>query len=1717
MLAIDSRLRKNRLLRALFVRCFILCSVMLAVSLKAFGQSHFMSDFAAIPEISADSSTSPLVMFVMSRDNQLWHKAYNDYSDLDGDGRLDTTYNDNFEYYGYFHSDFCYRYSQAASIFSPIASVESDTHRCAGNSWSGNFMNWLTTTRIDVVRKVLYGGFRSTDTPSATILQRALVPSDNHAFVKIVRNSEIQGSISDYTPITGQSEVSFCNVTDGTGISATLNTNIYAPLIKVASGSHPSWAGSALRQCMFQDEQGDPAFSPTRPSPGIANLPSNSELTVRVEVCVDGHDRSSCRSYQPRVGGGVSYKPFGLLQTYGESGTYKFGLMTGSYENNIQGGVLRKNIVYMGGASANSNDIEIEPATGQFRSDTNGIINTLNRLRIHGWDFDRAAYWDCNDPGISVSEFVSGVRNAGRASHINIDCRDWGNPISEIYLEALRYLSGASADPSFASSNSDSRFIPGLETAEWEDPYTAETACSDCSIIVLSTGLNNFDGDQLGGAASLPSLGSVGALRASTDRVGAAEGFGRGRYIIGENVAGNGTATAGECDAKSLSSGLSDAQGLCPEAATLRGTFNIAGASFYAHESDIRDGLAGTQGVKTFTVSLAESLPKFEVTTGNGNSVSFVPTCRSLPYGAATEDEDAWIECSLVDLTVVEQTDHYGRFLIAWEDSSWGNDYDMDAYSVIEYCTASGSSEAVQRQCPNYTEEESGDTSYAPHHQRPEWGAAANSHIQMRVSMVGASAGFAMKFGYVMNGSVAGDGSFDEEIYRPGGYDGNSSVLTGAEHSAYYILWSAEALRFESSSQNSPSLLENPLWYAAKYGNFDDLDGDGFPNLVGEWDSRTVSGETGSSCPLPSAEEGCDGIPDAYFPVSNPATLPGALEGILTNISERVSSGSGAAVNSQTGRGEGALYQALFTPRKVGESEESISWVGTLNAIFIDAFGDLREDNPNAGVQGRLDDEDLVIRIRYSEERNETLVQRYSIGSNDLLSPEGDPFPLDDEQFSPIWSAQKQLNNVTSYSEHRENYSSSSGSRRYIFTAFDRDGDGQVIEPQWSAINPGQPASPSGADDGVHPFTPNTFSRSGNSENDFRYLGLNSRAAQQDIDNLVNYIRGVEGIPGFRNRTLDGESFLLGDIVHSSPAVVAKPHARYDLKFGDETYRTFFNAYENRRNVVYVGANDGMLHAFNGGRFDPADLSYSADGHPLGSELWAYVPFNLLPHLRWLASPSYPHVYYMDGPVQAFDVNIFPPSEKHPHGWGTIIVAGMRLGGGDISLDHDDDDTTPNITARSAYVIFDVTDPEDPPELIAEITDEALGYTTSLPTLVKNRQPSNGGSFRSPSQNDWYLVFGSGPGGVDAASKRIGLEDAVSNRATSYAYTFNLNDKTLSRIDLEEPNSFTGGFASGDWNADFQDDAVYFGLVNGTPIMPGGKLMQGRFNSYGSVPSVAINEFYSERNLPFSAVPLTHRSSRGDFWVFAGTGRFVVSKDNLSSQAQSFFGFMDPRSSSELPVLNRDLVDVTEIAVMSDGRVLREGGDRVTLTAGGITNTEIENFGDVRRFVLANDGWMSDFRSPSAPYGEPATYERIRTSTKAAVLAPTTLLYTAYEGSGEFCSSEGTGLLYAAHLEVGLPNVAIFGAEDDRNINVIELGVGNYSSPQASNGVGRPMQPSLPASPRPSPSPSATPEPTCVAGSVSTTSSTGERRNDALMGACAPSGRKSWVEIPVLW
>lgn len=144
----------------------------------------------------------PLNMLVVGRDHKLYYEAYNDTSDLNGDGVLDVGYKPNsIEYYGYFNSKVCY--SHDGDKFLPAAVGGGGNGKECSGYWSGDFLNYLATSRMDALRKVLYGGLRSTDTSGDTVLQSAYITQDGHSWGKEYQSVARDGyDIGRYAPLS---------------------------------------------------------------------------------------------------------------------------------------------------------------------------------------------------------------------------------------------------------------------------------------------------------------------------------------------------------------------------------------------------------------------------------------------------------------------------------------------------------------------------------------------------------------------------------------------------------------------------------------------------------------------------------------------------------------------------------------------------------------------------------------------------------------------------------------------------------------------------------------------------------------------------------------------------------------------------------------------------------------------------------------------------------------------------------------------------------------------------------------------------------------------------------------------------------------------------------------------------------------------------------------------------------------------------------------------------------------------------------------------------------------------------------------------------------------------------------------------------------------------------------------------------------------------------
>jgi len=163
------------------------------------------------------------------------------------------------------------------------------------------------------------------------------------------------------------------------------------------------------------------------------------------------------------------------------------------------------------------------------------------------------------------------------------------------------------------------------------------------------------------------------------------------------------------------------------------------------------------------------------------------------------------------------------------------------------------------------------------------------------------------------------------------------------------------------------------------------------------------------------------------------------------------------------------------------------------------------------------------------------------------------------------------------------------------------------------------------------------------------------QTAAKDVGRLVNFIRGQRANEGFKIGSLDkiyrrrGNGVLfegyIGDIVNSQPVYVGQPFANYQ-----ENNYTDFKGHA-REPMLYVGANDGMLHAF----YATTDTTVAHHGQ----EAWAIIPSAVLGNLVKLADDGYKraeHQFYVDGTPVAGDV--WNGSE-----WRTILVGGLNAGG----------------------------------------------------------------------------------------------------------------------------------------------------------------------------------------------------------------------------------------------------------------------------------------------------------------------------------------------------------------------------------------------------------------------------------------------------------------------
>lgn len=515
----------------------------------------------------------------------------------------------------------------------------------------------------------------------------------------------------------------------------------------------------------------------------------------------------------------------------------------------------------------------------------------------------------------------------------------------------------------------------------------------------------------------------------------------------------------------------------------------------------------------------------------------------------------------------------------------------------------------------------------------------------------------------------------------------------------------------------------------------------------------------------------------------------------------------------------------------------------------------------------------------------------------------------------------------------------------------------------------------------------------------------------------LNYLRGTRTLETTTYRT---RTNLLGAVINSQAVYVGLPSSGYRNTWpvgspealataNDSTtcnesapttatchsYEAFVSVYKNRTPAVYIGANDGMLHAFNAemtlNNATPPQSVTTADS---GKEMFAYVPRAVYSNLGNLtvkanmkfaptvdATPVTRDVYFSTDTTA-------PATSK---GWHTILVGGLRLGGrGVYALDITDPSTVTEANVGSK-VLWEFT--SDTPAIVGTGDPADLGYTFGQPNIGRL---ANG---------LWVVLV---PGGYFpdcSKSDKPANCAAIAASSKGYSALFVLNAQTGALIrELKTPTTITGvvsgGLSSvvlGDYNNDQVDDVAFAGDLNGN---------LWRFDLTDSEPAnwqSHVTLAYTpavQGAQPITVMPrLFPDPATNRFIVVFGTGKYLGAADNTSDSAatQSIYGIRDKLDSDGNPItaVHADLQKQT---------VYQATSTNGTTTVRGLTNNSLS---------ATQNGWYIDLDISASPG------ERVVVTPGALFDTNRVLVTTLIPGTQDPCSATIGGALMVMNAATG--------------------------------------------------------------------------------------------------
>lgn len=1481
--------------------CFFLMPLCLFLCWLGVAQA---GNVAQVP-LFVTQSAVPQVMLTMSNDHQLYFEAYPDYADLTGDGKAERTYNHEVDYYGYFDPYKCYIYS--GSQFEPVSTTH-DKYCNQGSSgeWSGNFLNYVSMARIDVIRKILYGGLRSTDTSTETVLERTYLPNDAHSWVRYYDGEDLP-ELSPFSlpPATTTTSQSAITVPGGSRNGAADRRNFIT-----------GWTSAEVQvgDQLYIESQQDPqeenvfdfwikgvvrGFSGGNVEVQVTSSSGESEITfdnwlitnnsrLGVSFCNttvsntqwshnvsdppfirvaagnyslwNANERWQCRWREEKSFTGHDDMMVGGLKFSNGNDMSVTGLSANS-ENPLRDQVGLGERDYIARVQACVSSL---PVGGErCKSYPDGNLKPIGLLQQYG-DDGRLHFgllsgsYARNKSGGVLRKNISSLEDEVNVATDGTFTVPSGGSIIES-LNLMRIYGYSHHDGTYGGSAGDncpfglSSFADGRCT-NWGNPQSEMFLES----LRYFAGKTPYTGFVFSGDDKIPGLGTASWVDPLCNENWCAD---LNIIAINSSISSYDDDQYGGLTDLGVSSGIASLTNIVGAGEGLHNEYWFIGES-----GNVNDRLCGAKEIDflgnakglcpeapsqagTFHIAglahyaYTESI-RDDLTDSSNNTVDIQVKTHGVELAPAVPS---------IHVPLPGETETAVRILPACV-----NTQENGRCGLVDF-------KIVQRDI------ESGTGKFLINWEAAEWGGdydmdmngilsyqITESNITITTEVFAQSSSRPMAFGYIISGTTqdgfhAHSGINSYSFSDPTGISGCSScTMHDAPTAATYTLGSSTA-----------GLFNSPLYYAAKWGGFNKKLQNDFPQETKSWDS------TG------------DGVPDNYYLAIDPAKLAEDLEAVFVDVVETTSSAASVVANSVRLDTGTYIYQARF---------RTTDWSGELIAYPV--------------------------------------LQDGSIGEMEWEAGSAIPLPQD----------------------------------RSIFT-YNPLNTPQGVSFEWSNLNETQ-------------------------KNHLKGTGDDSMGQAR-----LNYIRGVRSGELQHGGTFRDRARLLGDIINSDPVYVGAANFGYNVPsipegFTDNAYNTFRDGNINRTQMIYLGANDGMLHGFR------------ADD---GEELFAFIPNEVIKNLADLTDPAYEHQYYVDGPARMGDA--FINGE-----WRTVLLGSTGAGG------------------RSVFAL-DVTDPDtfSAADVLWEFTHDDLGYTIGQPTIARL---ANG---------QWVAIFGNGYGSSTHKAKLfvVNLATGALIKAIDTGAGNEANPNGLSTpIPVDTSHDRITEFV---YAGDLHGNLWKFDLAHSNSNQWGVAHRTQQGNNPAPLFSARDSD---DRVQPITARPAVGSHPKGGVMVYFGTGKFFEVGDNIvdhSNDARhTFYGIHDKNSGN-----NSDRITTTDRSELKNQEItheLQEFGRHLRVTTKNSVN--YDDTSDPLNNPLKR-GWYMDLISPQEGYQG----ERV---VSYALLRHQRIIFNTLIPSDKPCDHGGTSWLMELDALTGgrleysvfdLNNDGLFNDEDYVIVEVMEDGV----------------------------------------------------------------------------